>query len=139
MSPTVAGWRILRPIAEKKTALPRGVGRGVTMPQDRSHEPPRHDAAGASGGGWGTHGGWGGGRGGWTPNIPPARVVEGIALLVIVVLGAIAFFSSWYQVEPDEVGVIQRFGAYDRTTDPGLHAKIPFMVETVTKVPVQRQ
>jgi membrane protease subunit HflK len=41
-------------------------------------------------------------------------------------------------VEPDEVGVIQRFGAFARTTDPGPHLKIPF-AETLTKVPVQRQ
>jgi modulator of FtsH protease HflK len=50
----------------------------------------------------------------------------------------IALFGSFYQIEPEEVGVVLRFGKYVRTTDPGLHAKIPF-VETVRKVPVQRQ
>ena len=34
--------------------------------------------------------------------------------------------------------MVQRFGAYVRTTDPGPHLKFPF-AETVTKVPVQRQ
>ncbi len=47
-------------------------------------------------------------------------------------------FSAYYQVEPDEVGVVQRFGAFARTTEPGPHLKLPF-VESVIKVPVQRQ
>ena len=48
-------------------------------------------------------------------------------------------FTAYYQVEPDEVAVIQRFGAYDRTAEPGPHLRLPFGIETVTKVPVQRQ
>jgi membrane protease subunit HflK len=40
-------------------------------------------------------------------------------------------------VNPEEVGVIQRFGKYTRTTEPGLHFKIPFGVEALTKVPVK--
>jgi membrane protease subunit HflK len=58
-----------------------------------------------------------------------------------IVLGAfivVSLFSAYYQVNADEVGVVQRFGKYVRTTDPGPHLKIPF-VETVTRVPVQRQ
>jgi membrane protease subunit HflK len=35
--------------------------------------------------------------------------------------------------------VVQRFGAYVRTADPGLHMKIPLFVERVTKVPIRRQ
>lgn len=46
--------------------------------------------------------------------------------------------SSIYMVDADEVGVIQRFGKYVGTTEPGLHMKIPFGVESVTKVKVQR-
>jgi membrane protease subunit HflK len=29
------------------------------------------------------------------------------------------FFTSYFQVEPDEVGVVQRFGRYVGTSDPG--------------------
>ena len=43
-----------------------------------------------------------------------------------------------YQIEPEEVGVILRFGKYARTAEPGLHFKLPF-VEDMTRVPVQRQ
>jgi membrane protease subunit HflK len=57
-----------------------------------------------------------------------------VALVVLVLL-----VTAYYQVEPDEVGVVQRFGRYDRTSDPGPHLKLPFGIETVTKVPVQRQ
>jgi membrane protease subunit HflK len=41
-------------------------------------------------------------------------------------------------VEPDEVGVVTRFGRHVRTTDPGPHLKIPFGIERVQKVPVRR-
>jgi modulator of FtsH protease HflK len=68
------------------------------------------------------------------PNLPGRTILMGvIALFLVVVL-----FSSFYQVEPEEIGLILRFGRYARTTDPGLHMKLPF-VETVLKVPVQRQ
>jgi membrane protease subunit HflK len=43
-----------------------------------------------------------------------------------------------YQVEPDEVAVIQRFGKYVRQTEPGLHLKLPFGLESVRKVKAQR-
>ncbi len=57
-----------------------------------------------------------------------------IALLVLIVL-----VGSYYQVEPDEVALVTRFGRYVRTTNPGPHTKIPFGIERVQKVPVQRQ
>ena len=47
--------------------------------------------------------------------------------------------TGYYQVEPDEVAVVQRFGKFERTTGPGPHFKVPFGVEQITKVPVQRQ
>ena len=68
------------------------------------------------------------------PKIPlqtAAAVLVGLVVLVAA-LGAV------YQIEPEEVGVIQRFGKYVRSTEPGLHIKLPF-VEEMTRVPVQRQ
>ena len=78
--------------------------------------------------------------GGGGPRVPPffrlqasvLRWVLGVAALLLLVL------TGYYQVEPDEVGVVQRFGRFVRTSDPGPHLKLPFGVETVTKVPVQR-
>lgn len=67
---------------------------------------------------------------------PPARVVRlalgGLAILVVL-------FTGYYQIEPDQLGVVQRLGAFVRTSGPGPHFKIPFGIETVRKVPVQRQ
>jgi membrane protease subunit HflK len=57
-----------------------------------------------------------------------------IALLVIGVL-----YSSLFSIGPEEVGVILRFGEYTRTVDPGLNYKLPFGIEVVYKVPVERQ
>jgi membrane protease subunit HflK len=63
---------------------------------------------------------------------------QSVKILVVFVLVLIVLFSSVYQIEPEQVGVIQRFGAYNRITESGLHFKIPF-VEKVTKVRAQRQ
>ncbi len=50
----------------------------------------------------------------------------------------LAFFgTSFYQIDPDEMGVVQRFGRYVRTTPPGLRMKFPFGIETVQKVKVK--
>lgn len=51
-----------------------------------------------------------------------------IVLLVVVLLW---IASGIYIVEPDEAGVVQRFGAYAYTTGPGPHYHLPFPVETV--------
>ncbi len=62
---------------------------------------------------------------------------KGMAPLVIAIVVIVAaLFSSFYSVGPDEVGVIRRFGKYIRTTNPGLHLKIPFM-ERVNNVKVK--
>lgn len=60
-----------------------------------------------------------------------------IAVIAVVVL--ILLFGSIYQISPEEVGMIRRFGKFVRTTDPGLHFKLPLGLEKLTKVPVQRQ
>lgn len=62
-----------------------------------------------------------------------------IKLIVAAVIVLIILFSSFYQISPEEIGVILRLGKFVRTTDPGLHLKIPFGIEKLTKVPVQRQ
>jgi membrane protease subunit HflK len=126
--------------------MPQDHRRGSDGTDDSSQEPPKHDGptwgqhGGTGGGAGGGRGPWGGGRGGWGgANVPPARIVEVLALGIVAVVALFAFFGSWFQVEPDEVGVVQRFGAYVRTTEPGLHMKWPLFIETLTKVPVQRQ
>lgn len=68
------------------------------------------------------------------PNISPKLVVGGLsAILGLVILG-----GTFYQVQPEEVAVVTRLGAFIRIEDPGLQMKIPF-IESILKVPVQRQ
>ena len=56
-----------------------------------------------------------------------------LLLIVILYLGS----SIFYTVGVDEVGVVQRFGKYVRTTPPGLGFKLPRGIEKVTKVKVR--
>ena len=56
--------------------------------------------------------------------------------LLALLLFFMAFATIFYQVDPDEMGVVQRFGRYVRTTPPGLRMKLPLGIETVQKVKV---
>jgi membrane protease subunit HflK len=69
------------------------------------------------------------------PKIPKTAVQAVIAILAAIVL----LYGSVYQVSPEEMGVILRFGKFVRTSEPGLHFKLPLGIETLTRVPVQRQ
>jgi len=62
-----------------------------------------------------------------------------IKLIVVAVVILILLAGSVYQIRPEEIGVILRFGKFVRTTEPGLHIKIPLGIEQLWKVPVQRQ
>jgi membrane protease subunit HflK len=54
---------------------------------------------------------------------------KGFALLI---LGALALwgFSGFFRVEPDELGVVLRFGKVVREVQPGLNYHLPYPVET---------
>ncbi|MCP4202478.1 MAG: FtsH protease activity modulator HflK [bacterium] len=74
------------------------------------------------------------------PKLPKFDLPAGrLRAIFLVVLIAVALFSSLYTIDPEEVGVVLRFGEYVRTTDPGLHFKAPLRIEQVVKLPVQRQ
>jgi membrane protease subunit HflK len=78
--------------------------------------------------------GLGGGSGGG-----PFRFSGGRPLLLII--GAIVLLwlaSGFYRVEPDELGVVMRFGAYSYRTEPGLHWHLPWPVEKVLLPAVTR-
>jgi membrane protease subunit HflK len=69
----------------------------------------------------------------------PKFQIKGVRWIVVAIIGIIFLLTIFYSVGTEEVGVIQRFGAYNRTVPPGLHIKMPFGIETVRKVPVERQ
>jgi membrane protease subunit HflK len=70
--------------------------------------------------------------------LPRRQIARVLSIVAVVAAVYLAFWSVLYQVGPDEIGVVQRFGRYVRTSQPGLRVHLPF-VETVTNVPVQRQ
>ena len=49
-----------------------------------------------------------------------------IALAAVVLWG----FSGFFRVEPDELGVVLRFGKYVREVQPGLNYHLPYPIET---------
>lgn len=64
---------------------------------------------------------------------------KNILRLLIIVIVLWAGSSSYYQIEPEEIGLVTRFGRYIDTASPGLHLKIPFGIDMVMRIPVQRQ
>ena len=63
------------------------------------------------------------------------KFLPGVFLILMIVVG---IKGGIYSIGPDEVGVIQRFGKYMRLSSPGLHMKIPFGIEKVTPVKVEK-
>jgi len=59
-------------------------------------------------------------------------------LIIVVLLALVLLVDAFYSIEPEEEGVVLRFGKFIKTTPPGLHVKIPF-ADDVIKVPVERQ
>jgi membrane protease subunit HflK len=64
--------------------------------------------------------------------------IPGGSILFIIILIAVIAFSSVYTVNQDQVGIVQLFGRYVRTTQPGLNFKLPLGIERVTKVNVKQ-
>ena len=58
----------------------------------------------------------------------------------LIVLAAIALwgFSGFFRVEPDELGVVLRFGKYVREVQPGLNYHLPYPIETALTPPALR-
>ncbi len=63
------------------------------------------------------------------PEFPVDKVLKFSTLFVV---GA-WLLSGIYIVQPDEAGVVLRFGEYERTTDAGPHYHLPFPIERVYK------
>ena len=77
------------------------------------------------------------------PNVRQFRQrIPGRMLLRVLIVGALAvmfLFTTWFTIEPEEAGIVLRFGRFARQVPSGLHMKLPFPFERVLKVPVERQ
>jgi membrane protease subunit HflK len=62
---------------------------------------------------------------------------RGIALVAAVAVGLWGL-SGFFRVEPDELGVVLRFGKYVRDAKPGLNYHLPYPIETVITPKVTR-
>ncbi len=67
----------------------------------------------------------------------PFSIISKVLILALVIILFQGVYQSFYKVAPNEVGVVLRFGKYNRTAQPGLHLKIPYM-ESLDKVNVRQ-
>jgi membrane protease subunit HflK len=69
------------------------------------------------------------------PHVPGKIVPRVIFLLAALVLVS----TTWFTIDPEESGLVLRFGRFVRQVPSGLHMKLPYPIESVEKVPVERQ
>ncbi len=70
---------------------------------------------------------------------PRMRFTGGRPLLLLLLAVIVLWLgSSFYRVEPDQLGVVMRFGAYSYRTEPGLHWHLPWPIEHVLTPAVTR-
>lgn len=75
-----------------------------------------------------------------TPNFKPPQFSPRLILITaLVLIGLLGAASMVHQIEPEELGVVLTFGEFTRTMDPGLRFSWPSPIQSVRKVPVQRQ
>ncbi|MBB5033882.1 FtsH protease activity modulator HflK [Prosthecobacter vanneervenii] len=74
------------------------------------------------------------------PNAPQISFNPRLILTALIGLFvAVGVFSGVYQVPAESVAVVQRFGGYLKTENPGLHFKLPWGIDSVTLVEILRQ
>ena len=66
----------------------------------------------------------------------PVRCCSWLRCGAAAVLG---FYAFTFRVNPDELGVVMRFGEYVRQEPPGLHFRLPYPIEEVLLPKVTRQ
>ena len=113
-------------------------------------------SGGGGGGPWGQGpSGGGGGGGGNQPDLEELlkrsqdRIKQTISggglpgpvllLIAAPLVALIGFYAFTFRVNPDEQGVVMRFGKFVRQEPPGLHFRLPPPIEEVYKPKVTRQ
>ena len=81
---------------------------------------------------------WGGGSGGSGGNGGGPRIGAGGIGLIALVIVAIWLLSGFYVVDAGERGVVLQFGSYTTSTSPGPHWHLPYPIQTVEIVDIQK-
>jgi modulator of FtsH protease HflK len=81
--------------------------------------------------------------GGAPPPPPPKRPMPGLppralGIGAIVILALWGLLSCFYTVQPEERAVVKRLGRVISISDPGLHFRLPFGIDTVQFVATER-
>ncbi|AGA78285.1 FtsH protease activity modulator HflK [Echinicola vietnamensis] len=72
-------------------------------------------------------------------NIDPDMIKRNLRKIILGLVIIVAAFSAIHTVGPEEEGVVIQMGKYNRTVPPGLNFTLPFGIEKMHKIPVQRQ
>lgn len=79
----------------------------------------------------------------YQPEFDPAQVgrwiKKNLRNVILIIFAAAAALTAVKTVGPEEEGVVLFFGKYNRTLQPGLNFIVPFGIEKMYKIPVQRQ
>ena len=60
------------------------------------------------------------------------KPTRGMKSIILIVAGILVLSQAVFKVEPDEEGLVKRFGDVVRTVGPGPHLKLPFFETVVT-------
>ncbi|MGD9158299.1 MAG: FtsH protease activity modulator HflK [Desulfobacteraceae bacterium] len=67
-----------------------------------------------------------------------SALIRYFILVILMGLTAVYLLTGFYKISESELGVVQRFGkVIDEKVEPGGHYKLPWPVDTITKVPVK--
>jgi len=65
-------------------------------------------------------------------NVLPGGGLGGTSVVIVGLIAvALWLFSGFFQVAPDELGLVMRFGKFTRKVDPGLGYHYPYPIESV--------
>lgn len=59
--------------------------------------------------------------------------------IAMLLFAGVAFYGFFYRVNPDEQGIVLRFGKFERWDPPGLHWRLPYPIEEVRLPKVTQQ
>jgi membrane protease subunit HflK len=80
-------------------------------------------------------GGNGGGGGTFSGGVPKPFLF----FIAILIMAGVVFYGFFYRVNPDEQGIVLRFGKFERWEPPGLHWRLPYPIEEVRLPKVTQQ